>query len=411
MNIKNFYSLLVLAFIGNSCMFAQTANKKTASKYVKCSKFFISKPLRDLPDAKYVKDGDKKEALDRLAEKYEKLVPKPKHGQAKPDPVVQNVTGSVIPDSTLVNFDGIPNAEDPPDPTGAVGPNYFVQADNVNIAVYDKHGTAVMGPKDLGYLWNQYEIGDPIVLYDKFVDRWFVSQLELDSASNWLLTAAVSTTNDPTGTYYVYYYPMPVIGFLPDYPKYSIWTDGYYCTERAFGGPEQIFVLERNRMLKGDPAAGMIWDSLPTSHPFSGDNRLTNAPKVLDCDGALPPYGTPNYLFFFENLTSGGPSNSIVIYKLVTDTTLKTITPTVYDSLPTAWFNAYFNGAGNYDNISQPGYTYSIDDLDGSFNYRVPFIKFTGYNSIVLSNTVNMGGLVAGVRWYELRQNDSTPKV
>ncbi len=117
MNKKYLYSLLVLAFIANSCMFAQTAKTTTTSKYVKCSKFFISKPLRDLPDAKYVKDGDKKEALDGLAEKYEKLVPRPKHGQAKPDPVVQNVTGSVTPDSTLVNFDGIPNAEDPPDPT------------------------------------------------------------------------------------------------------------------------------------------------------------------------------------------------------------------------------------------------------------------------------------------------------
>ncbi len=420
--MKKVYTISVCAILlsGATAISAQvpqsgqnTGGLKTShTRYAKCVRFFISKPLRELPAAKYIKDRDKVEANDKLAIQIDKLIPKPKPQPFSGDPIVQRAMGGQILDTPLVNFNGISSALDPPDPDGAVGPNYFVQADNMNLAVYDKSGNVVMAPRDLGYLWDSSEVGDPIVMYDKFADRWFVSQLEMDAGGYWDLAAAVSVTNDPTGAYYSYLFCVGDLSGdpMPDYPKYSIWTDGYYCTCRFFGGPEQVLVLERNRMLAGSPSAGMMNDSLPESHAFSGNNRLTNAPKTLDCEGSLPPYGTPNYLFFFENLASGGPSNSIVIYQIAVDTTSKQITSTVDDSLATAPFNAYFNGSGLYTNISQPGMNESIDDLDGCFNYRVPFRSFVGYNSIVLSNTVNLGNLVAGIRWYEVRQDQVTKK-
>ncbi len=432
--MKNLYttSLLTAALFSALSLSAQIAQngqnsgktamqpgmKASQTKYVKCTKFFVSKPLSELPDAKYVQKGEIKEAGDKLAEQYDKLIPKPKPQPFSGDPIVQTAMGVQALDTPLVNFNGIPTALDPPDPDGAVGPNYFVQADNMNIAVYSKTGAAVMGPKDLGYLWDSTsEVGDPIVMYDRFADRWFISQLYQDAMGYWELGAAVSTTNNPTGTYYTYIFFIGGLegqpsSLMPDYPKYSIWTDGYYCTCRFFSGTgtQFVLVLERNRMLAGSPSAGMMSDSLPSSHSFSGNNRLTNAPKTLDCEGPLPPYGTPNYLFFFENLASGGPSNSIVIYKISTDTSTKVITSSVYDSLPTATFNAYFNGGSQYTNISQPGMNESIDDLDGCFNYRVPFRSFVGYNAVVLCNTVNLGNLVAGIRWYELHQDQVTKK-
>jgi len=416
MNTITRYALFASLLTGIPCLFSQTqtAVRKGNSSYIMCHNFHISKPLRELPRAKPIKQADKKEAGDKLAEQYDKLIPKPKPGSFLTDPVIQHTAGATALDTPIVNFNGVANAEFPPDPDGAVGPGYFVQADNMNIAVYDKSGNVVMPSTNLGYLWSSdsNEVGDPIVLYDKFADRWFVSQLEQDAQGYWDLETAVSTTNDPTGSYYIYYFFVGILSGnpMPDYPKYSIWTDGYYCTCRFFGGPEQIIVLQRAEMLAGSPSAVMMYDSLPESHPFSGNNRLTNAPKTLDCDGPLPPYGSPNFLFFFENTSSGGPSNSIVIYKIATDTTIKTVTSSVYDSLPTAPFNAYFNGSGAYDNICQPGYNYSIDDLDGCFNFRVPYMRFVGYNSVVLCNTVNLGGLVAGIRWYELRQDDITQK-
>jgi Secretion system C-terminal sorting domain len=162
-------------------------------------------------------------------------------------------------------------------------------------------------------------------------------------------------------------------------------------------------------MLKGSPSAGMILADLPLQPSFAGDNNsLFAAPKVLDCDAsALPPYGTPDFLVFYQNIASGGASNSIIMDSLIVDTSAHTFRVAEADSFAVPTFNGYFSN-GNETDISQPGLANGVDALDGTFNFRVPYMRFTGYNSVVLSNTVNLGSSVAGIRWYELRQNDTT---
>ena len=44
---------------------------------------------------------------------------------------------------------------------------------------------------------------------------------------------AVSQTGDPTGTYFVYDFVMPNTKFN-DYPKFGVWTDGYYMSYNQF---------------------------------------------------------------------------------------------------------------------------------------------------------------------------------
>ena len=112
------------------------------------------------------------------------------------------------------------------------------------------------------------------------------------------------------------YGEMPRWGIDPDYPKYSIWNDGYYLTFQGFTGfalnsPQQVAVMDRSKMLKGSPNAGMILANLPTPpDQLGGKNSLKSAPKTLDCDAsALPPFGTPEYLVYFENKTTGGLLN------------------------------------------------------------------------------------------------------
>jgi len=44
---------------------------------------------------------------------------------------------------------------------------------------------------------------------------------------------AISTTSDPTGSYYRYAF---TTGYnFPDYPKYGVWRDSYLITTREFG--------------------------------------------------------------------------------------------------------------------------------------------------------------------------------
>lgn len=404
-------TLLFLPLFGANVIFAQQINLAGPSTYTPCSQFSISKPLKELPvlTQKQVKElTETSDAIRRARAMLYRSRFKP--GPFVTDPVTQTTDGDrAASNGPIANFDGQICSYVPPDPTGAIGPNHFVQCINVSYTVYNRTGTLLAGPVDMATLFpGSSDDGDPIVMYDKFADRWFISEFQV-STTPYQLLVAVSQTNNPTGAYYIYRFNVGsnMNNDFPDYPKYSIWTDGYYITAQF--GSQRIIVLERNRMLAGSPSAGMITANLPASPPFGANNSLVSAPKTFDCDGPLPPYGTPNYLAFFENINSGGASNSIVLYKIATDTVNKVIAVTKSDSMTTAPFNAYFSG-GNLTDISMPGSPESLDALDGTFNYRVPFMRFTGYNSVVLCNTVNTGHMVAGIRWYELRQNDTTLK-
>src|SRR5262249_2812512 len=96
---------------------------------------------------------------------------------------------------------------------------------------------------------------------------------------------AISTSPDPLGSYYRYEY---LRALFPDYPRPAVWPDGYYGQPSP--GNEFIKkhagVVERKKMLKGDPAAEqcLIVD---------GVNFLNNA----DVDGkSPPPAGAPNIM-------------------------------------------------------------------------------------------------------------------
>ena len=124
-------------------------------------------------------------------------------GQSVPAGTLQREMGPFLASNTVgVNFPGIDNTDSgflPPDPTGAVGPNHYVQAVNSSIAIYSKTGDLLLGPVALGtFLGNASNSGDPIILYDQLADRWIVSEFGNGAQS---LLFAVSETPDPTGAY------------------------------------------------------------------------------------------------------------------------------------------------------------------------------------------------------------------
>src|SRR5207253_7067540 len=81
------------------------------------------------------------------------------------------------------------------------------------------------------------------ILYDQFEDRWLLSQFTTsgldDPTKPFWNCVAVSTTGDPTGTYYRYAFETTSDGvfYFPDYPKYGVWRNsrseerrvGYEC--------------------------------------------------------------------------------------------------------------------------------------------------------------------------------------
>ena len=193
------------------------------------------------------------------------------------------------------SFEGLNNEDNaalfgrrvnPPDPVGAVGPNHYVEMVNLVFAVYDKKGTRLAGPFLLGSLFQGFAVtdcarnaGDPIVLYDRHVDRWILTQFT-SAGPTYYNCIAVSQTPDPTGAYFRYAFSSGT--FFPDYPKYGVWKDSYSLTSRDFGSAGEygisVYSLEKQRMIDSDPNARMVHFFLDSA----------TVPIYLMGDGLLP---------------------------------------------------------------------------------------------------------------------------
>lgn len=201
--------LLCAAFATIFQLRAQNNNDDGSVHLVKCERVGISRPLSELFEAnQQAGNSDKNLVSENFVENNGFKVSKDRENR-KPqtfvethtvDPVLQTTMGQKQA-KTLVNWAGQSDGSCPPDPTGAVGINHYVQAVNASpFKVFDKTSGATIGTvRQIGSLWSPATVndGDPIILYDKFADRWFISQMGWNNKKIYI---AISTTNDPTGT-------------------------------------------------------------------------------------------------------------------------------------------------------------------------------------------------------------------
>lgn len=321
-------------------------------------------------------------------------LPQPVNPKALPngsDPVLQSTMGGRTSRSPEVNFDGLTGSIAPPDPTGAAGPDHYVQAINKSYAVFDKTGSMLGGPYSLDSIFGgALGIGDPIVMYDRHADRWLISELVFPTT----VKVAISQTSDPLGTYSLYSFNLPS---LPDYPKLSVWWDGYYLT--CINAAQNAIVFDRDKMLSGLPA---------TAQAYQAPNAFYNEVILhlpADADGSLPPNNTPCYFFGLEDDAWAGVSqDQIKIWEMNVDWVSPgntMITQTI--TLSTEPFDTDILSDSIRANIRQPGTYQRLDAIVRMFMYRAQHIRWVGYNTIMLSHVTDAGGERAGIRWYELR--------
>ncbi len=315
------------------------------------------------------------------------------------DPLVKNNKASHPNKAPIVNWDGLSSSQSggaaPPDPSGAVGINHYVQMVNTSYRIFDKNGNPLTSPATLGSLLGGVNAGDPIVMYDKFADRWFLSQFSYQNE----LIVAVSQTPDPTGAYYLYTF---ALSSFPDYPKYSVWSDGYYITSNK--SSDNAFVMERDKMIAGDPSAQIIGFTIPN---LSTPGFFSVLPA--SASSTLPAPGTPNYLFYFQDDAWSGGSDHLKIWEVNVDwLTPSNSSISSPQSLPVSPFDSEFDA--NWLDITQPGTNAKIDAVPGALMYMGHYRTFNNYNAIVLNHTVDVNGAnLAGIRWYELRQTGTGP--
>lgn len=196
-----------------------------------------------------------------------------------------------------ISFD-VGNGSTPSDPNGAIGAYQYMHFRNSAIQVFNKAtGASVYGPVAANVIWQgfgggcqQYNDGDGVILYDKMAHRWIFLLPVLHQP--YLACFAVSQTDDATGSWYRYSFP--VAGF-PDYPKFGIWPDALYAGFNSrSSGSVILCAYDRVSMLQGTTARPAQCVSSPSF------NTWGFFPVPVDFDGAaLPPTGSPGYFFSF----------------------------------------------------------------------------------------------------------------
>jgi hypothetical protein len=320
--------------------------------------------------------------------------------------------------STEGTWEGVNNVNGviPPDANGDVGLHDYVQWVNLSFRIWSKSGVSRYGPAAGNTLWAGFggtcqttNQGDPVVLYDRQANRWVFSQFAFTTKGNgstvppYYQCFAVSTTGDPTGSYYRYAFRVnPTTDYFPDYPKFGVWGDAYYMSTNNFGktfaGPG-AFAFDRTKMLAGDPTASFVGFQLPATYEGLLPSNATGATP--------PPAGTPNY-FAAVDTAGTGTGSTFQIWKLHADfATPANSTLTGPVNVPVSPYKYAFCGSTSSPScIPQPGTTRTLDPLADRLMNRLDYRNFGDHEALVASHTVNVGSgsaNQAGVRWYEIR--------
>lgn len=334
---------------------------------------------------------------------------KPVPGKGLPvgnDPLWQNQVRSVQYQGRepILTFEAASANVTPTDPTGAVGPDHYVNSWNSSFRIWDKDGNPLTNAASLGTIFPGHTMGDPIVIYDQIADRFLITEF----FSNGFLVG-ISQGPDPVNDgWYTYQFSTNT---FPDYPKFSLWSDGYYITANkdsgSAGSSEVVFVIERDKMLTGDETAQMIGFPLPgisTNGFYSPLGFNVNGPE-------MPPSGDAPIVYMQDDVWSGVSEDHLKIWTINVDwDDPESSTISTAQEITTEPFDGLFDG-GSFSNLPQPSGP-DLDALQATIMFMAQYRRFSSHNSVVFNFVVDLDGNddYAGIRWYELRQsNDGDP--
>ncbi|HEY3203077.1 MAG TPA: hypothetical protein VGL03_05395, partial [Thermoanaerobaculia bacterium] len=356
--------------------------------------------------------------------------PRPPGGRHETDPVLQMRPSPSAP-AELLQFDGATENDNlpfsgkefvPPDANGAAGPSHYFQTINVVFRVFDKSGNLVLGPLPNASLWTGLggicETSDaktPYVKYDILAGRWFVSQGAFDSSDGSSHQCiAVSTTDDPTGTYSRYDFVIDVSSSATK-SRFGIWPEAYYMTVNQFAGFNPagfgIYAFDRIAILSGGPATYQY-----VNPGVTNPSSIWGLPS--DLDGVTPPPpGSPNVsIALGADFIDGSPNDLIHIWKFHAD--FGNPGNATFEGpvdVPIAPFDALDCGNANLGQgcVPQLDSDQLIQANPSILMYRLAYRNFGTYESLVTNFTVDgaAGDNRAAVRWFEVRDPNGVPSV
>ncbi len=358
--------------------------------------------IKDMPRRRFAPDfvlpGAPK---NQVMSKIDQLMAAQKTAAMMPDPnfrVVQQVfDGS--------GFTGV----NPPDPTGDVGLNYYIQSINGNsgsiFSVYNKSdGSLVAGPINMETLGSGQcasGAGDPIILFDEMANRWMLSEF---SSSGNNLCVYISKTSDPvSGGWWAYAFASPT---FPDYPKYGIGPDAYYVGTNETN--PTVYAFNRSAMLTGASANFVRL----TATKLAGFGFQMITPVDHDGTTAMPTASSGYFLRHRDDEVHNSNNNNpnqdyIELWKFTPDfANTGNSTFTKISDIAVSEFDSSLCGLTAFSCFPQSGSTSDLDPLREPM-FRVQYRNFGSYEVLIGNFVTDVNGNDrGGIRWFELRRSN-----
>lgn len=288
----------------------------------------------------------------------------------------------------------------PPDTTGDVGPNHYIQGVNGSIGIWSKSTRTRLAAFTLNSFFttagattqcaanNQ---GDPTVVYDSISGRWILADFAWSATTGpYYECIAVSKTADPVaGGWWVYQVQMSATD-MNDYPKMSVWGDGIYLTANMFRNGAtftgaKVWALNRDDLTTG---AALRYVSFQLSSSYA-------SLLAANARASAVPSGTAEYLTSLSGST-------LRIWRMAVDWA----TPT--NSTLTGPTSVAVASYTRPNSVSQP----TGDKLDTLSDRLMNRVQYTanGTASLWVTHSVSSGSKAA-TRWYQVNVSGTTPTI
>ncbi|MDQ1007451.1 hypothetical protein QFZ82_001936 [Streptomyces sp. V4I23] len=268
----------------------------------------------------------------------------------------------------------------PPDTHGAVGLNHFVEITNGRgIGVFNKaNGANVLNVSFASFFsYTTTMIFDPRVVYDKKWNRWVIVAEALPEPTNpsvQNLFIAVSTTSDPTGSYFRYRFDLPEGTDFFDFPQLGMDQDALIITGNVFNSSLTAYL--RTRVL--GLAKADIYNGRATTFQYFNLGAVGSvAPPIVEDNNAnaFLLTGSPSGALRLFRATGLGRSNASIAAPV---------------NVPVPAFSAP-------PDARQPGFADRLDSSDA---------RFQNASTQIGNQLLNIHTIAAGSRptpkWYQI---------
>jgi len=284
----------------------------------------------------------------------------------------------------------------PPDPTGAVGPNSYIQLTNLRFGIYDRSGGLVSQGtmEELSGLFG-HSLSDPQVLWDP--DTGLFYYLILDISNNTFGIGWSRNANPQSAADFCKYFADYGYGFdIPDYPKLGTTDDFLLVGSNVFGFFGFLGYLGSDVAWLDKPPAGPLL-SCPDPSGFNlGKFTAIKNPDNSFATTPVPAVQTDTsgsgWVVAVPDPTVGG-ANSLTVFRVTKAGANASLSPG--QSIPVPHFSVPANAP-------QQGTSALLDTLDARLTHAVSGVDPAyGANAVWTSHAV-FGGAGAEVRWYEI---------